>query len=236
MRHPIIKLQFDKKLEQDISWQFYNHSEIGGVDFWKQRVIKYYPKLLNIDKEKNKKQYLEEYILTYYDEHKKEIEILSSRIDKNLKQNQEYFFDQVDKIFNNYPWPQKEIIGNFSIFNFCPRFLEENKFQVFLYGDKNHQLFTIFHECLHFIFYDFAKKNFPNKLGKMNTEEGLFWELAEVFNAVIQNTDEFILLHGKIKDVEYPEHRELIKNGVKIWNKNKDVYVWIEEMLNLNKE
>jgi len=45
----------------------------------------------------------------------------------------------------------------------------------------------------------------------MDTEEGKFWILAEVFNAVIQNTQDFINLHGKINNIGYPDYQELIK-------------------------
>jgi len=47
----------------------------------------------------------------------------------------------------------------------------------------------------------------------MDTEEGKFWILAEVFNAVIQNTQDFINLHGKINNIGYPDYQELIKRG-----------------------
>lgn len=231
MQYPKIELKFDKKLDQDMAWQFYNSSQIGGVDFWKERANKHFSELSEIGKKKNKKQYLDNYIIFYYKDNKKEIEKLSVEINNNLREKELQFFKQVDIIFKKYPWPQKNIIGNFSIFNFCPRFLEDNEFQVFLYDDKKHQLFTIFHECLHFIFYDFAKKKFPEKLGETNTERGLFWDIAEIFNVVIQNTKEFKLIHGEISDICYPEHKELIKKGSNVWEKQKDVYKWIEEML-----
>jgi hypothetical protein len=227
MKSPIIKLQFDKELDQDIAWQFYKNPNIGGVDFWQERVVKFHPKLKDV----KSREYLNEYILNYYNKHQKELEKLSKEINLNLKQKQEEFFKSTDKVFNDYPWPSKEIIGNFSIFNFCPRFLEDNEFQVFLYDDKNHQLFTIFHECLHFIFYDYAKKYFPETLSKMDTESGIFWNMAEVFNVVIQDTDDFKSLHGEIKDIKYPEYEDLIKCGINIFNKDKNVHNWIKEML-----
>jgi len=235
MQNPIIELQFDKKLDQDIAWQFYNNPNIGGVDFWQERVIKFHPKLKDIDKEKDKKKFLSNYILAYYNEHQKELEKLSKEVDINLGQKQDKFFEKTAKIFNDYPWPTKKIMGNFSIFNFCPRFLDDNEFQVFLYDDKDHQSFTIFHECLHFLFYDYAKKKFPKTLGKMETESGSFWDLAEVFNVVSQNTEDFKSLHGEIKDIKYPEHKKLIEYGMDIFNKDKDVYKWIKEMLKVIK-
>jgi len=234
MNHPIIKLQFDQKLDQDMAWNFYGHKK-GGCDFWKERAIKHHPILTSIETmtTENKKKYLDNYISSFYLSHSEEMELLSIQAINNLKQSQEKYFLISDNIFNNYPWPKNELIGSFSIFDFCPRFLEDGEFQVYIYENKNFQLFTIFHECLHFIFYDFAQKNFPETLGKMNTEEGKFWDIAEVFNAVIQNTDDFIDLHGKIDNIGYPDHQDLIKKGSALWKEKQDVYYWIENMCKL---
>lgn len=231
MNYPIIKLQFDQKLDQDLAWDFYNNQKIGGCDFWKERALKYHPVLIDIESSEDKRKYLDNYISKYYFSHKDEMESLSNKTAEYLKKEQEKYFLLVDKIFKNYPWPKKELVGDFSIFDFCPRFLEDNEFQVFIYDNRNLQLFTIFHECLHFIFYDFAQKNLPETLGKIDTEEGKFWEIAEVFNAVIQNTNDFISLHGKIDNIGYPDHKKLIVKGTLLWEKNPDVYAWISEMI-----
>lgn len=231
MKYPTIKLRFDQKLDQDLAWSFYNNQNIGGCNFWEERALKHHPLLINIKSAEDKKKYLDNYISEYYISHKDEIESLSNKTIKCLKQEQEKYFLLIDKIFKNYPWPKEELIGNFSIFDFCPRFLEDGEFQVFIYDNCNLQLFTIFHECLHFIFYDFAQKKFQETLGKIDTEKGKFWDLAEVFNAVIQNTDDFINLHGKIDSIGYPDHKELIAKGTILWGKNHDIYSWINEMV-----
>jgi len=233
MEHPTIKLQFDQKLDQDMAWSFYDNQKIGGCDFWKERALRHHPLLINIESAEDKRKYLDNYISEYYVSHKNEVELLSNKTIKYLKQEQEKYFLLVDKIFKNYPWPKKELIGNFSIFDFCPRFIEDGEFQVFIYDNRNLQLFTIFHECLHFIFYDFAQKKFPEIIGKIDTEKGKFWDMAEVFNAVIQNTDDFIDLHGKIDSIGYPDHKDLIVKGAILWEKNHDVYAWINEMLKI---
>lgn len=231
MNKPIIRLHFDQKLDQDLAWEFYNNQVIGGCNFWKERAIKYHPSLINIESVKNKREHLDKYISEYYLSHKNEVQLLSNKTIKYLKEKQEKYFLLIDKIFKGYPWPKEELIGNFSIFDFCPRFLEDGEFQVCVYDSRNIQLFAIFHECLHFIFYDFAQKRFPETLGKMNTEEGKFWDIAEVFNTVIQNTDDFIDLHGKIDNIGYPDHKKLIVKGTLLWENNPNVYNWINEML-----
>ncbi len=232
MNHPIIKLQFDQNLDQDMAWSFYGHKK-GGCDFWKERALKYHPVLADIEKSSDKKDFLNNYVSDYYLSHNDEIISLSNKTIEYLNQTQEKYFLLVDKIFNNYPWPKKELVGDFSIFDFCPRFLEDGEFQVCVYNERSVQLFTIFHECLHFIFYDFALNKFPEIFNGMNTEDGRFWVLAEVFNIVIQTTDDFIDLHGKIDNIGYPEHQELIKRGSVIWKNDPDISSWIIEIMKI---
>lgn len=233
MNQPTIKLQFDQKLDQDMAWDFYNQQKIGGCDFWKERALRYHPMLIDIEKSSDKKAFLDDYVLSYYTSHNDEIISLSNKTIEYLNQAQEKYFLLIDKIFNNYPWPQKELIGYFSIFDFCLRFLEDGEFQIFIYDNRSLQLFTIFHECLHFIFYDFTLNKFPEVFTGMSTEDGKFWVLAEVFNIVIQTTDDFIDLHGQIDNIGYPEHQELIKRGSVIWKSDPDVSSWITEMIKI---
>lgn len=232
MNHPILKLQFDNELDQNVAWNFYNHQEYDGSNFWEERAIRYHPSLTDIESIKNKREYLDKYISDYYVSHAKEIKSQTTDIEY-LRKTEEKYFRTVDKIFEGYPWPKSKLIGNYSIFDFCPRFLEDGEFQVFINDNHNLKLFTIFHECLHFIFYDFAKKKFPGTLGKMNTEEGKFWDMAEVFNVVIQSSDDFIDLHGKIENMGYPNHKDLITQGNLIWKKDPNVYNWISCMLKI---
>ncbi len=230
MKQPIIKLKFNQKLDQELAWNFYSNQEFGGCNFWKERAVKYHPKLTEIKSVKNPKVFLNKYILDFYGSSGREIKILSENTIKYLSQEQDKFFLIVDKLFKGHPWPRKKFIGYFSMFDFCPRFLDSGEFQVFIYDSSNLQLFTIFHELLHFIFYDFTQKNFP-ETRRINTEQGKLWNIAEVFNAVIQNTGDFISLHGKIKNIGYLEHKELILRGRFLWKKNADVYGWISNML-----
>ncbi len=218
MKQPIIKLKFNQKLDRELAWEFYSNPEFGGCNFWKERALKYHPKLIKIKSTKNPKEFLNKYIIDFYKSNDEEIKTLSKNTIKYLCQEQDNFFLIVNKLFKGHPWSKKEFVGYFSTFAFCPRFLDSGEFQVFIYDNRNLQLFTIFHEMLHFMFYDFARKNFPETT-KMNTEQGKFWDIAEVFNAVIQNTDDFISLHGKIRDIGYPEHKELILQGSRLWKK-----------------
>ncbi|MFH1049231.1 MAG: hypothetical protein V1732_06245, partial [Patescibacteria group bacterium] len=168
MKQPIIKLKFDQKLDQIKAWDFYSSPNFGGCNFWKERALEHHPKLIKIKSVKNQKKFLNDYISDFYKSNDREIKALSKNTIKYLNQEQDNFFLIVDKLFKGHSWPRKKFIGDFSIFDFCPRFLESGKFQVFIYDSRSLQLFTIFHELLHFIFYDFAQKNFP-ETKKMDT-------------------------------------------------------------------
>lgn len=233
MSNPAIQLKFDQKLDQDLAWDFYSHPNYGGCDFWEERALFHHPKLLEIEVAKNHKIFLNKYISEFYSSHFDEIKKRSHKTSIHLDQSQNDFFKIVDKIFNHHPWPKEKFIGVFSIFDFCPRFLDWGGFQIFIYDNRSVQLFTIFHEMLHFIFYDFTKKTFPEKFKKANTEEGKFWDLAEIFNAVVQDTDNFIKLHGKIKNIGYPSHKNLIIKGKNLWTKNQDLNQWIIKMMKI---
>ncbi len=233
MPNPTIKLKFDQKLDHDMAWSFYTNQEFGGCNFWKERALFYHPNLLKIDLVKNSKIFLDKYISEFYSSHADEMEKRSQKIFIYLNESQDDFFRIVDDIFNQRLWPKKEFIGCFSIFDFCPRFLDWGGFQIFLYENRNTQLFTIFHEMLHFIFYDFLQKTFTKKFKNLNTEKGKFWDLAEIFNSVVQDTDNFIKLHGKIKNSGYPKHNNLIIKGKILWKKNQDLSQWIIEMMKI---
>jgi hypothetical protein len=233
MPNPEIQLKFDQKLDQEMAWEFYSSPEFGGCNFWAERALFHHPKLVEIESAKDKKTFLSQYISEFYNLNSKELKELNQKNSTNLHQSQEEFFKIVDKTFCHYPWPRNTFTGFFSIFDFCPRFLDSGSFQVFIYDDRDSQLFTIFHEMLHFIFYDFAQKTFIEKFKKLNTEKGIFWDLAEIFNAVIQNTDSFIKLHGKMKGAGYPNHNNLIIKGKILWARNQDLNQWIIEMMKI---
>jgi len=233
MPNPTIKLKFDQKLDQDMVWEFYTNPEFGGYNFWQGGALSKHPGLSEARLAKEPRDFLDQYISEFYHSHDDEISKLSDKTFTYINQSQDDFFKIVDKIFNHHSWPKKEFIGVFSIFDFCPRFLDWGGFQIFLYDNRKMQLFTIFHEMLHFIFYDFAQKTFPDKFDSLDKDEGKFWDLAEIFNAIIQDTDDFIKLHGKIEELGYPNHKELIVSGKSLWENNPDVSQWITEMMKI---
>ena len=68
---------------------------------------------------------------------------------------------------------------------------------------------------------------------KMDTEKGKFWDLAEIFNVVIQDNDDFIKLHRKIENIGYPDHKDLITKSKDLWQKNPNLDQWIAGMMKI---
>lgn len=91
-----------------------------------------------------------------------------------------------------------------------------------MYDDDKGILFTIFHEMLHFIFYDYCLTKYPRAFKNQDTEYGRFWEIAEMFNAAIQQTPTFKKLHGSVNEIGYPKLQSKFKEANKAWNGNVD--------------
>lgn len=229
MGTPKLKFKFSPKLDSKIAWGFYNTPEYAGVNFWKKGALQYHDELNAIEKTQRRKLFLSNYVISLYRQHKNEFEHRKKEIEMLYKKEEQKFFRETGKIFKNYPWPSGKYIAYLSIFDFCPRFLEDKTFFVFMYNDDKGIVFTIFHEMLHFIFYDYCLTKHPKVFKSQDTESGRFWEIAELFNAVIQQTPTFKKLHGSIhgsiNDVGYPELKSKFKTAKKAWK--GDVDDWI---------
>ncbi len=136
------------------------------------------------------------YVDALYARHGVEFKMRAKEIAILYEKKASIFLRETEEIFKSYAWPRGKYIVYLSIFDFCPRFLEEKTFQIFMYDSDEGILFTIAHEMLHFIFYDYCLKRYPAVFRGCDTEEGSFWEVADLFNAVMQRTPSFIKLHG----------------------------------------
>lgn len=184
-----------------------------------------------LDQQINKRKFLNNYIDQLYQDHPKEFEKRIGKIEKLYKTKEDLYFQTVAKIFKNHPWPKGRYIAYLSIFAFGPRFLADKTLQVFMYDNDQMILFTIFHEMLHFIFYDYALQKYPAKFKNLDTNQGMFWDLAEIFNAIIQDTSELIEIHGKINNLGYPDHKKYISVLKRLWQKEQNIDHWIIQAL-----
>jgi hypothetical protein len=86
---------------------------------------------------------------------------------------------------------------------------------------------------LHFIFYDYFIKKYP----QYNKKKYSFyiWHISEIFNGIIQNSFPWLKIF-KITGQSYPEHQKIIKHLKKKYYTLPEAEKIILDILNLLKE
>lgn len=224
---PLIKFKLNKSLDIKMAEAFFGFKR-GGVDF-SRGIINVHPELKILKSVKNK-QKRKKIIKTYFDDfYKKHDDYLKNRIiefDTEWKAVEDRFLNETNKIFRECNFPKGKYTGYLSIIDCNPRFIKSKTFQVFYFHPCGARYVTT-HEMLHFIFYDYAIKKFPKIFKKLDTESGIFWDLAEIFNTVILSTSGFKKIHGQKNTSPYPEHRKYISQATVFWEKTRDVDAWL---------
>lgn len=226
-----IKFQLNKKLDKEMAMSFL-YSKQGGIKF-SRNVINIHPELRGILKLKSvlsKKTLINKHFDYFYKKHNGYLNKKILQFTKEWRVVEKNFFDETDKIFKNYPWPKGKYIGYLSIIDCNPRFLNNKTFQVFYFNSLGVRYVTT-HEMLHFIFYDYTSKKYQQIFKKLDPNSGVYWDLAELFNAVILHTPPFIKIHNVKKIINYPNHKKYLPAMIRLWKKYKDVDEWIERAL-----
>lgn len=205
----MIKIILDKKLDKETFLNFVD-LKAGGVDFG-AKITKNHSNI-------NKNNY-QEYIDNYYIENKDGLTKTLLETNNLLQEKQRDFFNAVQDIFN-YDFSNKEYIGVLSIFDCNPRYLDRNIFQVYYKRDNQDKLGVIFHETLHFMFFDYCSAYCGDVVRELNKNQGKYWDLSEIFNVIILNLPSFKKITGKIEDIFYPAHKEIYPIIEKLWQEN----------------
>lgn len=216
--NPSLKFRINKKLDKKIGLVFLEHKK-AGFDFGK-KIILLHPKLQKaVGSPKNQKEkMIGKYVGDFYAKNKKEILKTKEKFQKEWDQKAPRFFSLTDKIFNHHPWPQGKYLAFLSIFNCNPRFLETKTFQVF-WKHKRGSVSVSTHEMLHFMFYDYLEKCFP-QAKKISSEK--IWKLSEIINFFILNSSPFRQLIGR-KENLYPDLHSLANKLKPIWKESKNI-------------
>lgn len=223
-----IKFQLNKDLDEEMAFVFTEETDrIGGVDFSKG-VTSIHPELEIVKKmnEVDKGKFIVEYFDKYYENNKEELEKDLLNFKNNWEKIENDFTIQLNKIFKNPIKPEGKWIGYLSIINCNPRFLDSKTFQIF-YKHSSGSNGVVVHEILHFFFYDYAIKKFNNIFGSLDTDNGIFWMLAELFNDVIQAVPSFTELQDDVKVFGYPDHVKYQEYLRRIWSDEPDIDIWI---------
>lgn len=226
---PKIKFKLNKTLDKKMAFEFLNIKQ-GGVDF-SRGIIDVHPELKiikEIKDDKQKKKLINRHFDFFYKKHITYLKNQTVRFNKEWIKSEIKFFNKTKKIFKNNPWPKGKYIGYLSIIDCNPRFLKDKTFQIFYFHPQG-IIYVTMHELLHFIFYEYAIKKHYKTFKKLNTETGIFWDLAEIFNAIILSLPEFIKLHKQKNIFSYPQHKKYLPKLKKLWQETKDIDEWLIE-------
>lgn len=203
---------------------------IKGPDF-RQGIFDLHPnleKLKEIDKGEEVRRVINEYFDKFYQINKKELESVKEDFQKEWSREEDRYFEVVDGLFPGFELPRDDYKGFLSIINCNPRFLENKTFQVY-YEHQMGVRYVTAHELLHFVFYDYTKANFSDLFEGADPNQGLWWDLAELFNEVVLSLDKFREVHGQEKVSVYPKHEEYIEEFIKLWENCDDIDGFIEK-------
>jgi len=212
--YPILKFQLNKFLDKKACRNFLNHRH-AGLDFG-AGIRKTHPQI--------RKKKINEYVDNFYKSHKRELEDTIIKFEKSWGRISDKFFNYVNTIFKNHPWPRGKYIGYLSIFPYGPRFLKNKTFQIFYQLSSRQAQHVVAHEMLHFMFYDYIERHFSSQIKQLSKDR--VWRLSEIFDDIILQQ----------KQATYPKHERLFKKYKKLWQGNKDIDEFLKKTLKNIKE
>lgn len=219
----MIKIILDKELDKETFLNFFE-LKAGGVDFGKKIIDDH----TSINKE-NHQTYIDDY---YKDNHAELVTSLED-VNNSLQKSMGGFFNAIEDVFKQN-FSKKEYFGVLSIFDCNPRYLDKNVFQVYYKRDTQDKLGVIFHEVLHFIFFDYCDDNCKELTVGLDKNSGAYWDLSEILNVIILNQPSFKEILGKSEMIFYPNHKEIYPTIEKIWDEsNGDLRKFVKESLDV---
>ena len=214
----MFKIDINKKLDYEVYADFWDFS-VAGANF--AELIKKEHSEINL---KNYKKYIDDFYATQKSEMLKRQE----RIIQTLKEKQEHFFTELTKLFD-MDFSQNTYQGYLSIFNCNPRWPETKTFQIYWRKDIPHSLEVIFHESLHFAFFEYLDKNFKKQIEGLNKNSGELWEMSEIFNVIVLNLPQFRKIVGTEEKLFYPQLQEKLIEAQNIWIKHNNVRGFVND-------
>ncbi len=236
---PRLKFKIDYKKDVQTFFDFNNsaHYDNGRTLEWaffkKFPFLKKYKhgNVLKIEKEE-----IIDFVKSFYNKEKQVMQNNMFVYQANWQKKEKNFYGLVEDLFPNNFWPKGKYIVYPTIWGMFPRFLEDMTFQVpYKYRNKKYVNVIIAHEMLHFIFYNYFYKKYPQyKEDKYNF---LIWHISEIFNVIVQDSSNWLKLF-EIKTMEYPEHSKIIKELKKIYyqNNNWQIDSLIKDIIQLVKK
>ena len=180
------KLRFylNKKLDKRMAEEFLNVRG-GGIDFG-EGIIKSHPQLRAVKSLENiiqRKMAIRVYSDSYYQTHRTAILRKLESVKSAWRKREQKYIATTENFFGGFQFLKGKYIAYASIINCNPRFLEPKTFQFFYKKHLADAIYTIAHELLHFIFFNFIEKKFRKEVECLSEDQ--LWDLSEIFNVIV---------------------------------------------------
>ncbi|MFA6226979.1 MAG: hypothetical protein WC631_00625 [Candidatus Paceibacterota bacterium] len=218
----MFKIDLNKQLDYEVYADFWDFS-VAGANFG-ELIKKEHPKI-------NLKNY-NKYIDDFYTAKKSDMLKKQKGIKQILEEKQKHFFGELTKLFD-IDFSQNTYHGYLSIFNCNPRWPETKTFQIYWKKDLKHALEVIFHESLHFAFFEYLDKYFFDQIKGLNKNSGILWELSEIFNVIILNLPQFREIIEIEEKLFYPELQDKLIKAQNLWGTSPSVKDFVNEYLKI---
>jgi len=198
----------------------------GGVDFG-QGIINTHPQLKGIRSltEKERKKMINEYFNDYYKKNRAKLLKKLALLKTVWRKKEASYFKITKELFDGFE-PQKGMhICYLSIIDCNPRFLDSKCFQTFYGKDISDAIHSIAHEILHFFFYDFLDKKLKKESGKLSEDK--IWDLSEIFNVVVLESEKYYDIIDKKVIISYPDHKKHLPKFRKFFKESKNIQDFI---------
>jgi len=169
---------------------------------------------------------LKQYVQDTFKNNDKKIKENVKKAEKEWKAIEKKYFELVNKIFKNHPWPKGKYIGFASVFMMYPRNIQNKTFFFpgIIYSKKTPPAtLVIGHEVLHFMFFDYIKKKYGLNIDSQirGKEERYLWKISEVFNSVIESWKPYYQIF-RFKTPPYTG-KDYYKRMRQQWIRNPDI-------------
>jgi len=205
----------------------------GGIDFG-EGIIKIHPKLKLAKSLKDvyqRKKFIRIYFDNYYRTHKTVMLRKIESVRKVWHEQEQKYIIITEDFFSGFRFPKGKYIAYASIINCNPRFLESKTFQFFYKKPLAEIIYTIAHELLHFIFFDFIEKKFKKEIKPLSEDQ--LWNLSEIFNVIVLKSPRYLHIVNQKFVIPYPDHRHYIHQFEKAYKNSQNAEEFIRQGISI---
>ncbi len=223
MRNPKLVFTISKKIDLEVALAF-RTVKAGGVDFRKWGLLAPHPDL--------RIQHLTPIVMTvyterFYREHGKDLKKACLGFVRTWQGVSKTFFSLTKALFGSgFPGSGTYTCYS-SMWNCNTRDISHRAFQVFYRNDNPVEIMT--HEMLHFAFYEYIFKRYPNLKDAKHSMR--LWELSEAFNTIVLNSPEWRKRLRTRRQSPYPALQDLVRTMRRRWTRSQSLNAMLDGFL-----